>query len=397
MIGISRLYCGAVDEAEKIRYGGHAHGGGERKVHKRPVVVWNCTQQCNLTCVHCYSRSDSDTCGNDMSTDQAKRMLDDLAAFGSPVILFSGGEPLMRRDLPALIEHAVSVGLRAVLSTNGMLITPETAEVLGELGLRYVGVSLDGMRETHDKFRRREGAFNAALAGMRNAKAAGIKVGLRLTLNRANADQLDDIFGLMSDEGIPRVCFYHLVTVGRGEELTADSLDHAATRVAVDKIIDHTARLHAAGNPLEVLTVDNHADGPYLYLRMLREGNERAADVLRLMRVGGGNATGRGIGCVSWDGTVHPDQFWRTVSLGNVLERPFSEIWTDHSHPVMAKLADRRNSVKGRCETCRFFDVCGGNLRARAEAATGDPWACDPACYLTDEEIAGPPPEAETL
>ena len=384
-----------MDEAEKIRYGGHAREGGERKVHKRPVVVWNCTQQCNLTCVHCYSRSDSDTCGNDMSTDQAKRMLDDLAAFGSPVILFSGGEPLMRRDITALIEHAVGLGLRAVLSTNGMLITPETAEVLGELGLRYVGVSLDGMRETHDKFRRREGAFDAALAGMRNAREAGIKVGLRLTLNRANANQLDDIFSLMSDEGIPRVCFYHLVTVGRGDELTADTLDHAATRAAVDKIIDHTARLHAAGNPLEVLTVDNHADGPYLYLRMLREGNERAADVLRLMRVGGGNATGRGIGCVSWDGTVHPDQFWRTVSLGNVLERPFSEIWTDHSHPVMAKLAERQLHVKGRCQTCRFFDVCGGNLRARAEAATGDPWACDPACYLTDDEISGPPPEEE--
>jgi len=391
LIGISRLYCGAIDEAEPIRYGGR-HGGG---VHKRPVIVWNCTRRCNLDCAHCYSHSDSGAAVDELTTDQARWMLDDLADFGCPVILFSGGEPLARPDLPALIAHATNLGLRAVLSSNGTLIMPDVAAELGELGLRYVGVSLDGMRETHDVFRRLDGAFDQALQGIRCAKAAGIKVGLRLTITRANAGQIDDVFQLLRDEQIPRVCFYHLVTVGRGSDLTSDSPDYAMTRGVVERIIDNTAQHHAAGEPTEVLTVDNHADGPFLYLRMVREGDPRAAEVLRLLRVGGGNATGRGIGCVSWDGTVHPDQFWRSVSLGNVRDRPFSAIWTDEDHPVLAKLRRRREHIKGRCQTCRFFDVCGGNLRARAEAVMGDPWACDPACYLTDDEIAGPPPEVD--
>ncbi|MEI7836992.1 MAG: SPASM domain-containing protein, partial [Planctomycetota bacterium] len=158
--------------------------------------------------------------------------------------------------------------------------------------------------------------------------------------------------------------------------------------------IDRTVALHAQGLPKEVLTVDNHCDGPYLYLRMLAEKNPRAAEVWQLLQMNQGNSSGNGIGCVSWDGTVHPDQFWRHESFGNVRERPFSQIWTDLSNPLVAKLKDKRPHVKGRCATCRFLDVCGGNFRVRAEAATGDLWAPDPACYLTDEEIARPDEKA---
>jgi radical SAM protein with 4Fe4S-binding SPASM domain len=141
---------------------------------------------------------------------------------------------------------------------------------------------------------------------------------------------------------------------------------------------------------VEVLTVDNHADGPYLYLRMLRENRSRAPEVLELLRMNRGNSSGVGIGCVSWDGSVHADQFWRHRSFGSVRERPFSEIWTDTTDPVMAALKEKKNHVKGRCARCRWLDVCAGNFRVRAEAATGDLWAPDPACYLTDEEIETP-------
>jgi radical SAM protein with 4Fe4S-binding SPASM domain len=146
--------------------------------------------------------------------------------------------------------------------------------------------------------------------------------------------------------------------------------------------------LHAQGLPKEILTVDNHADGPYLYLRMLREGSPRSDDVARLLRMNKGNSSGLGIGCVSWDGAVHPDQFWRHEVLGNVRERKFSQIWNDLSNPLLAKLKDKGQYVKGRCASCQFLDVCGGNFRVRAQAATGDLWAPDPACYLTDDEIA---------
>ena len=278
--------------------------------------------------------------------------------------------------------------MRAVISTNGTLIDQTMAERLHQTDLSYVGVSLDGMRQTNDRFRGHDGAFDLALAGIRNCIKAGIKVGLRFTINKRNAADIDDIFTLLRDENIPRACFYHLVYSGRAVTLMTEDLDHDQTRRVVDLIIDRTAELHARGSPKEILTVDNHADGPYVYLRMLREGNPRAQKVLELLKMNGGNSSGSGIGCVSWDGSVHPDQFWRHVSLGNVKDQPFSKIWTDLSNPLMAALKDKRPYVKGRCATCRFLDACGGNFRVRAEAATGDLWASDPACYLTDDEIA---------
>jgi 12,18-didecarboxysiroheme deacetylase len=395
MIGISKLYCGTVEPSDVLRYGAKAARLPSHLLQfssdKKPVVVWNCTRRCNLRCVHCYSHSANVNYSGEMTTDEGYALLEDLAGFGAPVALFSGGEPLIRPDLPLLAVRARKLGLRAVISTNGTLIEPAMADKLREIGLSYVGVSLDGMQATNDKFRGVAGAFEHALAGIRNCIKAGVKVGLRFTINRRNAQDIPDIFRLIRDENIPRVCFYHLVYAGRGAALQAEDLDHEATRRVVDLIIDKTAELHAQGRPTEVLTVDNHADGPYLYLRMLREGNPKAAAVLELLKMNGGNSSGNGIGCVSWDGSVYADQFWRHVSLGNVRERPFSQIWTDLSNPLLAKLKDKRPHVKGRCATCRFLDICGGNFRVRAEAACGDLWAPDPACYLSDEEIGALP------
>jgi radical SAM protein with 4Fe4S-binding SPASM domain len=254
-----------------------------------------------------------------------------------------------------------------------------------------VGVSLDGIGAANDRFRGVDGAYEQAIAGLRAARTAGLKVGLRFTITSRNAAQLDAIFDLLEQEHIPRVCFYHLVYAGRGKNLQSEDLDHAATRAVMDRIIDRTADLHRSGLPKEVLTVDNHADGPYLYLRMLRERHPRAGAAMELLRASGGNSSGVGIGCVSWDGSVHADPFWRHVSLGNVTRRPFSRIWADPSQPLLAALRDRRRHLRGRCARCQFLDMCGGNFRVRAEAATGDVWGDDPACYLSDEEI-GPSP-----
>ncbi|MDY6913149.1 MAG: radical SAM protein [Planctomycetota bacterium] len=380
MISISKLYCGAVEPADDLRYG---RAGGLGK----PVVVFNCTRRCNLRCRHCYAGASDRNTDGELSGDESLALLDDLAAFGVPVVLFSGGEPLGRADLPALVRRATELGMRAVVSTNGTLIDERLARCLQQAGAAYVGVSLDGMRATNDAFRGMDGAFDAAIAGIRNCRAAGIKVGLRFTIHKHNAEEIDGIFKLARDENISRLCFYHLVYAGRASTLMDEDLDHAATRAAVDEIIDRTAELHRRGLSVEVLTVDNHADGPYLYLRMLRQHSPRAEQVLRLLRTAGGNASGCGIGCVGWDGRVHPDPFWRNVSLGDVRRRSFADIWSDESNPLLAKLRDKGSYVTGRCKRCRFLDVCGGNFRTRAEAATGELWAPDPACYLTDEEI----------
>jgi 12,18-didecarboxysiroheme deacetylase len=391
MIGISKLYCGTIEPSDALRYGRQSSRLPSHLLQfsadKKPVVVWNVGQRCNLKCVHCYSQSQDRSYPDELTTAEGKRLIEDLADFGSPVILFSGGEPLLRADLLDLAERAIDRGLRAVISTNGTLIDKRMAGRLKKIGLSYVGVSLDGMRETHDRFRGVKGAFESALEGIRHCQEAQIKVGLRFTMNRRNAMDVPLIFDLLEEKDIPRVCFYHLVYSGRGSRLRKEDLSRAETRRIVDLIIDRTKDLHQRGKDVEVLTVDNHADGPYLYLRMLQEKSPRASEVRELLQMNGGNSSGVGIGCVSWDGAVHADQFWRHYSFGNVRRRPFSEIWTDLRDPLMSKLKEKKKHLTGRCAVCQWLDVCAGNFRVRAEASTGDLWAPDPACYLTDEEI----------
>lgn len=391
MIGISKLYCGTVEPSDALRYGRMSSKLPSHLLQfskdKRPVVVWNITRRCNLKCVHCYAHAKDLSFKNELSTKEGKVLLDDLAQFGVPVILFSGGEPTIRKDLPELAAYAVSKGMRAVISTNGTLISQKMARVLKDIGLSYVGISIDGMEEINDRFRGVKGAFKAALKGIENCKDAGIKVGLRFTINKFNVNEISEIFELLEDMEIPRACFYHLVYAGRGTNLIHDDLSHDETRSTVDLIMDLTKRLHDIGKPKEILTVDNHADGPYLYLRLLKENPKRAEDVLELLKMNQGNSSGIGIGCVSWDGAVHADQFWRHHSFGNIKDRPFSQIWTDTSEPLMKKLKEKKKHVTGRCATCRWLDICAGNFRVRAEA-TGNLWAPDPACYLTDEEIS---------
>ncbi len=392
MIGISKLYCGTVEPSDALRYGRMSSKLPSHLLQfssdKRPVIVWNITKRCNLKCVHCYAHAKNMAFDSELSTLEGKNLLDDLAEFGVPVILFSGGEPLTRKDLPELAAYAVKKGMRAVISTNGTLITPQKARTLKEIGLSYVGISLDGMEEINDRFRGVKGAFRSALEGIENCKKAGIKVGLRFTINKSNVAEISKIFKLLQDMDIPRACFYHLVYAGRGTDLVKEDLSHQESRNAVDLIMDLTKKLHDKGHIKEVLTVDNHADGPYLYLRLLKENPERAREVLELLKMNEGNSSGIGIGCISWDGEVHADQFWRHYSFGTVKDRPFSEIWTDTSDPLMKKLKEKKKHAKGRCATCRWLDICAGNFRVRSEAVTGDVWAPDPACYLTDEEIA---------
>ncbi len=391
MIGISKLYCGAVEPGDVLRYNRES---GRLPSHllqfsrdKKPVVVWNMTRRCNLRCVHCYSSSQNIRYGNELTTAEAKAMIRDLATFGSPVILFSGGEPLMHRDLPELARYAVDQGMRAVISTNGTLITRQKAAVFKEIGLSYVGVSLDGMKVTHDHFRGVEGAFDTAMKGIRTCRDLGIKVGVRFTINRNNVADVPAIFDLLEKENIPRCCFYHLVYSGRGSKLIGEDLSHDQTRALLDLIMDRTKDLFSRGLKKEILTVDNHADGPYIYLRLQKENPGRAAEVLELLKMNEGNSSGNGIACISWDGEIHADQFWRGISFGNVRKRPFSEIWTDTGNELMAKLKDKKPYVTGRCAKCRWLDICAGNFRVRSEAVTGDIWAPDPACYLTEEEI----------
>lgn len=397
MIGITRLYAARNTPSDGLRYGVQELSGVRREdvitmtpprtaAERRPVVVWNVGRRCNLHCVHCYSDSENRAYAGELDTGEGKALLDDLAQFGIPSLLLSGGEPLMRPDLFELIAHARANGLRVTLSTNGTLITADVAARLRTLGVSYVGISLDGIGATNDRFRGHKGAFALAMAGFRNCHAVGQRVGLRMTLTRRNCQDLDALFDFIEAERIDRACFYHLVYSGRGN--SADELPGEVARAAMDTILRRTRDFAERGLTKEIFTVGNPADGPYLYLKLRDEDPERAAEVLTLLAWNGGGLHGSGVGVADIDfrGNVHPDQFWMSHTLGNVRERKFSEIWQDTSDPLLAGLRDRAPRLSGRCAACQWKDVCGGGFRVRALQVHGDPWAEDPGCYLTDEE-----------
>jgi radical SAM protein with 4Fe4S-binding SPASM domain len=398
MIDIGKLYCGGTSTGDSLRYGTEGktdcHGNAPHTrvalaSDRRPIVVWSTTRTCNLRCVHCYTDSDNKKYQGELTTEEGLRLIDDLKEFSIPSLLFSGGEPFMRPDLFQLIGYAAKKGIRPVISTNGTLIDLDTAKKIKDAGVTYVGISLDGMEEINDRFRGVEGAFARAMKGFENCGAVGQRVGLRLTLTKRNYLDLDRIFDFIEKEGINRACFYHLVYSGRGGEMFGDDLTHAESRDALDVIIRRTAGYFARGLDINILTVDNHVDGVYMYRKLLESDPTKAEAARALIEWNGGgaNSTGVGIGNIDFNGSVHPDQFWQDYSFGNVRERGFGDIWLDESDPLMKGLKHKREMLKGRCSLCRYVSMCTGAMRVRAFRAYGDPWAPDPQCYLSDEEI----------
>lgn len=404
MIDVTKLYCGEDTTGDPLRYG-HKKGAGhgsphqtETKEHevpksaseRRPVVVWSSTRTCNLNCIHCYSDSHNQKYEGELTTDDAKNLIDDLSSFGVPALLLSGGEPLMRKDLFELASYAKEKNLRMTLSTNGTLIDGENAKKIKELGFSYVGISLDGIGETNDFFRGSKGAFEKAKKAFKNCMAVNQKVGLRLTLTKHNYKDLHKIFDFIEEIGIQRACFYHLVYSGRGSDIKKDDLTIEEQRNAMEIILSRSKDFFARGLRKDILTVDNHCDGPYIYLKLLKEGKkQQAEEVMELLKWNGGgaNSTGVGIGCIDFFGNVHPDQFWQDYTFGNIKERKFSEIWMDTSDKLMAGLKNRLPLLKGRCAKCKWVSACGGSFRVRAFRVYNDPWQQDPACYLYEEEI----------
>jgi heme d1 biosynthesis radical SAM protein NirJ len=352
-----------------------------------PVVIWNLIRRCNLTCKHCYSISADIDFKGELDTGEVFAVMDDLKAFGVPVLILSGGEPLLRPDIFDISRRARDMGFYVGLSTNGTLIDAGNIDAIAAVGYDYVGISIDGVRETHDLFRRKAGAFDASLAGIRLCRERDIKVGLRFTMTEDNANQLPDMLQLMQDEDVNKFYLSHLNYAGRGNRNRDSDVQHAITRQAMD-LLFATALEHAQqGDDLEFVTGNNDADGAYLIQWVRQHFPEMEGHLAAKLEQWGGNSSGVNISNIDNLGDVHPDTFWWHYSLGNVRQRPFSEIWQDTSDPIMAGLKANPRRIKGRCGSCRYFNVCGGNTRVRAMQLTGDPWAEDPACYLTDAEI----------
>jgi len=354
----------------------------------RPVVIWNLTRRCNLKCRHCYAVAANHHFPGELTGSEAIAVLDDLATYGIPALILSGGEPLYRVDTIELAKRSKAHGLYTALSTNGTPIKDGYADQVAEVGFDYVGISLDGIGATNDWFRGEAGAFDAALAGVRECKRRGIKVGLRFTMTSDNHQQLPDLIQLAKDEGVDKFYLSHLVYAGRGNKHRADDTDWSVTRAGVDLLIEEAFKAGKSGEDFEIVTGNNDADAVY-FLRWAQDRfpADRVAHLKAHLEAWGGNSSGRGVANIDTQGVVHPDTYWSDYSLDSVRNRPFSEIWEDLSDPVLAGLRHRPRPLEGRCGACAYKSVCGGNTRIRALQLTGNPWAADPACYLSDAEI----------
>jgi len=391
MLSVSRLLNGTVTEGDVLRYGRSSQRGPAHLLHfsadKKPVVAWNITGQCNLKCLHCYASATARPFDGELTAAECYKVLDDLAAYKVPSVLFSGGEPLMRPGLFEFAEYARSISLRTVLSTNGTLIDRETARRIHDAGFTYAGVSLDGMEPTHDRIRGVRGSFQKSVQAIRHLREAGVRTGLRFTVHGRNRTEIAAIFDLVEQEQIPRICVYHLGYAGRGGKISSFDLTTQETRAVVDYIFDRCEDFHRRGIEHDILTVGNHTDNAYLYLAVEQRHPARAAELRQMLEWNGGNQSGIAIASIDPRGMVHADQFSWNYSLGNVRARSFGEIWEDRRDPRMAILKDRLGHLPVRCQKCRFVRMCNGNLRARAEYATGDFLGMDPSCYLTDDEV----------
>ncbi|MFQ6066835.1 MAG: radical SAM protein [bacterium] len=389
MIGCTKLICGkaTVSKTLKYREGEILPYLVQFSTNLRPVVVWNLNSRCNLSCKHCYIEAKDEKGAEELTTREAGQLIEDLGKLKVPVLLFSGGEPLLREDIYELATWADRERIRPILSTNGTLISRKVAKNLKIAGFKYIGISLDGLPQVHDDFRNRVGCFQQALEGLQNAMEAGLRVGVRFTINEKNKDDLPQILDLVRQRKIPRFCMYHLVYAGRGRQLISLDTSKVDKAKTIEFIIERTLKFCKDRTELEILTVDNPVDGVMIYRYLQKENPERADEVYELLRRAGGCSAGEKIANVDSQGEVHPCQFWQNLSLGNVKEKSFAEIWLDHDNLHLKKLRAKANYLKGRCGECEWVKICGG-CRVRAEATYGDPWEEDPACYLS-EEIRG--------
>lgn len=352
-----------------------------------PVVIWNLIRRCNLTCKHCYTTSADIDFPGELTTDEIYRVMDDLHAFNVPVLILSGGEPLLHPDIFAISARAKAMGFYVALSSNGTLITRRNIDRIAEIGYQYIGISLDGLRDNHDRFRQQQGAFDASLEGIHLCREQGIKAGVRFTLTQDNAEDFTAILQLLDEQDIDKFYLSHLNYGGRGNKNRKDDAAHQMTRAVMEQLFEACLRWEQQGKQREIVTGNNDADAVYFLHWVQKNFPERTDSLRAKLEQWGGNASGLNVANIDNLGNVHPDTFWWHHNLGNVRQRPFSEIWQDLSDPLMAGLKQSPRPLKGRCASCHYQKICNGNTRVRAQQIYNDPWAEDPGCYLRQSEI----------
>ena len=353
-----------------------------------PVVIWNLIRRCNLTCKHCYTTSADIDFPGELSTAEIYKVMDDLKDFKVPVLILSGGEPLLHPDIFDISLRAKSMDFYLALSSNGTLITKENIGQIAEINYQYVGVSLDGIGETHDKFRQKKGSFADSIKGIGLCRDNGIKAGIRYTLIKDNVHDFPAMLKLMDDEDIDKFYLSHLNYGGRGNKNRKSDAEFKMTREVMDQLFEQCLKWEQQGVEREIVTGNNDADAVYFYHWVKKNYPDKADHIQAKLEQWGGNASGVNVANIDNLGNVHPDTFWWHYNLGNVKNRNFSDIWQDTTDPLMAGLKQVPRPLEGRCGTCDYQQICNGNTRVRAQQVFDNPWAEDPGCYLNDNEIS---------
>ena len=353
---------------------------------RRPVVFWNLTDRCNLSCTHCYSSSGpGGGPGDELTTAEALAFIDDLGASKIPLVIFTGGEPLLRPDIWELAEYCKKNAIKTALSTNGTLITDEAAGKIRQCGIEYAGISLDGATaSTHDRFRNAPGAFDRAVAAFACCKEAGVRCGVRVTLTRENQHELNDLVDLARDLGASRFCLYWLVPSGRGRDAYGQ-LQLSARDVTRALTLLYRKAKEIPAEEMEFLTVDAPQDCIHLLQSMERDGSPDLPDARELLTsLNGGCSAGDRVANVDPQGNVYPCQFARSPAflVGNIRKRPFSSLWNDETNTTLSRFRTKPPVVNGRCKACNYLRLCGGGCRVRAWARSGDFSGEDPFCYV---------------
>ncbi|TDR45994.1 heme d1 biosynthesis radical SAM protein NirJ [Pseudomonas brenneri] len=358
---------------------------------RAPVVIWNLLRRCNLTCKHCYATSADSVFRDELDTEAALKVIDDLHEAGVKVLILSGGEPLLREDLFQLSAYARRKGFFVALSSNGTLIDEGNIQQIAAARFDYVGISIDGLKATHDAFRQCEGSFERSMHAINLCRQAGIRVGLRTTLTQENYAQLPQLLALMREYDVQKFYLSHLNYSGRGKRSRQLDAHQQMSRDAMLMLFQQAWDDIQNGVASDFVSGNNDADAVLLLQWVHQHLPEHYPQLEHLLHAWGGNASGSGIANIDNTGEVHPDTYWWQHSVGNVRHTSFREIWLERPDPLLLRLRQYPREIGGRCTDCRWLGICNGNTRTRAWAG-GDLWGPDPGCYLSDAEIARTPP-----
>ena len=358
--------------------------GKPARVLNGSIAIWNFTNRCNLSCLHCYSKATLDSTDT-LTTEDIMATLPKLKANGVKFLIFSGGEPLTRKDIFLIAQRCRELGIVTYLSTNGLYVKHSNAKQILDT-FNYIGISIDGSEEVHDKFRGLKGSFKASMEAVDLLNSyQQTKVGIRFTITKDTYDDLAFIFKLAEQHNIPKVYISHLVYSGRGLENLEIDLSKEQRTTAVNYILDKAFEYHESKQDIEIVTGNMEMDAILFYDKFIEKYPQHASEMKQRLIAWGGNSAGRKLLNIDSEGNVKPDPFF-PFTIGNILKEEFSDIWTNNPTEMLEKLRVHPRKLSGKCETCQYLTICNGGSRSRAYAIHDDLWAEDPSCYLTNKQ-----------